>query len=207
MVPPPPRHEHHQVSSPPKKGGGSDGREDLGQQQQQMDGHVDVVDGDDAHHHTRTTTTKQQTTESSSAGERPQQLVAAAWWIRRRAQKMMPTRGRGVGLVIAGLLVLALLVGGGGTSRWINLDYASVCTLYSSGQDLSIFIIHVHIYVRCICTHARSKHACNDLASIYVSAILHASSIYNLCPPATQASRCMMIYDTWYVWWRIKQLS
>ena len=42
---------------------------------------------------------------------------------------------RGVGLVIAGLLVLALLVvgGGGGTSRWIHRDYASVlCTPLAS---------------------------------------------------------------------------
>ncbi|CAD6246273.1 unnamed protein product [Miscanthus lutarioriparius] len=77
----------------------------------------DEHDGEDQHTR-RTTTTTKQTTESSSA---ERQLVAA-WW-RRRAQKLVPTRG--VGLVIAGLLVLALLVGGGGTSRWIHLDYAS----------------------------------------------------------------------------------
>lgn len=52
---------------------------------------------------------------------------AAAWWRRRPQTKtklklVVPTRG--VGLVVAGLVVLALVVGGS-SSWWIHLDYAS----------------------------------------------------------------------------------
>ncbi|AQK57939.1 uncharacterized protein LOC100283078 [Zea mays] len=108
-------------------------------QQQRKDGGehdpeqlMDEDDGDDEEdlqdeQHTRTIRTSTKTAEASSSAERR----VPAWWRLRRAQKLLvPTRG--VGLVIAGLLVLVLLlvVGGGGGAntsrrRWIHLDYAS----------------------------------------------------------------------------------
>ncbi|RLN03783.1 hypothetical protein C2845_PM13G00160 [Panicum miliaceum] len=60
------------------------------------------------------------------------QQQAAAWWVRRPQTKQLVVPARGVGLVIAGLVVLALVVGST-SSWWIHLDYASSFLLGGSG--------------------------------------------------------------------------
>ena len=74
---------------------------------------------------------ERQSSSSSSAGTKP-------WWW---TALLSPTRGA-VGLVIGGLVVLALLVG----ATWIDLDAVSIHALYLQPL-LFLSAVHVTIYL------------------------------------------------------------
>ncbi|OEL27866.1 hypothetical protein BAE44_0011113 [Dichanthelium oligosanthes] len=114
-------------------------RERQQQQRDEEEGAVLVpqppLDADDDNHagddERPAAAVKQQLDDDHKTGESRQQQQqqasskqqqAAAWWRRRAQMVVVPTRS--VALVIAGLVVLALLVGSTG-SWWMHLDYAS----------------------------------------------------------------------------------
>ncbi|PUZ49727.1 hypothetical protein GQ55_6G002000 [Panicum hallii var. hallii] len=112
LVPQPPPDDDDDHGGGGGAGAAADHEDPAAAKQQQLD------DGDDDQ--AAEDERQQEAIIIAAAGWKKQQ--AAAWWM-RWPQKLPVVPTRGVGLVIAGLVVLALVVGST-SSWWIHLDYA-----------------------------------------------------------------------------------